>query len=102
MINKFMSIGPFLNLIRQKKMMSRCLATTASDPVNYINKYFFSSPDENIDKNKSCTSYQPKAFACVCLFEIFQKIFFELFGRAFLNKIICDCFLNLYFLMRFF
>ena len=57
MINKFMSIGPFLNLIRQKKMMSRCLATTASDPVNYINKYFFSAPNENIDKNKNGTFY---------------------------------------------
>ena len=57
MINKFMSIGLFPNLIWQKKMMSRCLATTASDPVNYINKYFFSAPNENIDKNKNGTFY---------------------------------------------
>ena len=72
MINKFMSIGLFPNLIWQKKMMSRCLATTASDPVNYINKYLFSAPNEIIDKNKSGTSYQPKAFGRACLFEIFN------------------------------
>ena len=102
MINKFMSIGPFPNLIRQKKMMSRCLATTASDPVNYINKYFFSAPNETIDKNKnsayiiSTQGFWTRLFGRDFSKNIFLRIFFglEFFGRALLNKIIWECFLS--------